>query len=204
MSSSTAPKPKAPTSPDVARSLQIQHAINEFNAPLLPFEVVVLDSRLSGFEQDQTKLSELLAEAMQQSSETWHDNAPAEAVMNDSKNLSKRAQETLHVMRHHEIIGYPNDEAKVTLGSVVGIQFKGDPDTEHYLLTGNVREIPGAVAERLPEGTNAVTLASPLGESLYGSDLGDDVAYRVGERTMHVTVATIQQMGKLLTEKSAE
>lgn len=176
----------------------IVDAIEQQQFPLLPFEIQSLQIRWEEFAEKQKELGAIMREAMSESSETWHDNAPADAVMNDSKTLTTRALAVARLLGHSHELEYPKGSQPVTLGSIVGIQFRGDPEVENYLLTGAVREIPEQIAGNLPSETEAVTLSSPMGEALFGSSIGEDVSYYANSREIAVKVVQVLQLGDII------
>jgi transcription elongation GreA/GreB family factor len=182
-------------SPLTARNEQIKGFLRDGKIPMLPFEAIIHEERLGLLKEKQGSLSVLLRAAMEESSETWHDNAPADAIADESKIISAKAHRTLAAQFHSEIIPYPSQSIEeATIGSLIAVTFSGDIEQESILLTGSVRELHREVARHLPDNTNCATIESPLGEALFDSKPGDLVSYRVNGREVQVQVVQIVQL----------
>lgn len=170
---------------------EIQNLITNGHSPILPFEVDMLRTELSQLGVAQDELSRLLGEAMEQSSETWHDNAPADAVNSQSRILTERAEKIIGELSNATVVEYPNsEETKITLGSIVGIRYKGDEETEDMLLTGVSRNVPDSMSNEL----DAITVRSPLGAVLLGRAAGENATYLVNGRPLEVEIIGVQQI----------
>jgi transcription elongation GreA/GreB family factor len=179
----------------ISRNEIIKALLSEGKVPLLPFEHALLGEQLEQHTADQKVLGRLIFEAMEQSSETWHDNAPADAINHESRTLSKRADVTLSALRDGEALPYPTEEdPRVTLGSLVGIEFSAGEDIEYVLLTGFCREIPTEFQQHLPADTAPITINSPLGGALFDAAPEDAVSYTLANgRSVTVRVAKLHQ-----------
>lgn len=174
------------------RNKNILLAVEDEKFPMLPFEYTLLTNKLSGYEEIQRELGARLAEAMSQSSETWHDNAPADAINADSTILYAQAIKVISTLRNAEICKYTPNHERVTLGSIIGIRHGvEDAQSEYYMMTGVVRELGDDVVEHLPSETIAVTFNSPLGAALFDKKIGDHTSYTVGDRRIEVIIDSI-------------
>lgn len=174
------------------RNENILKSIEDGKVPMLPFELTVATNALGIHLDKQSKLGKKLGEMMQQSSETWHDNAPAEAIANDSKILAASAEKTIQKINDAEVFDYSDDADKVTLGSLVDIRYEGDDDTMLFILTGVTREIPEEIANT--EGANCVTISSPLGVSLFDKRKGDRTSYSVNGRIFGLEIVGVRSV----------
>lgn len=187
------------------RNARISNCMLLGNKPVLPFEISAKEQELRSLAAKQACLGVSLGEAMRQSSETWHDNAPADAVNSDSKVIVGQAGVVQEAIRNAVEFGYPSDiEKQVTLGSLVEIIYDGDDEPEYVYITGvttkldDVNEFSGM---QLPQHVGVFTLLAPLGNSLLGATEGDELTYTVENKgrviTNQLTVLSIIQKNPL-------
>jgi transcription elongation GreA/GreB family factor len=176
--------------PEIKRSIEAGHA------PMLPFERDLLLADITKHGAHQKELAGLISEAMDQTSETWHDNAPADAIFAQSHLLGKRAEQTLTELRSAAIFEYPKPgNRSILLGSIVEVNYPGETESEHVLLTGVSRIAPEVRADApVPSEFEVVTVRSPLGEALLGREEGETAVYRIQQRKMAVGVLSIVQL----------
>src|SRR3954467_2351016 len=118
------------TAPDVKQLLK------EGRNPILPFERDMLVAELEKLGIEQTDLGRLLAEAMDQSSETWHDNAPADAVNNQARLLTQRAEGLIRNLGSALLLNYPDpSDGIATIGSIVQVRYPGESNTDGLFVT---------------------------------------------------------------------
>ena len=96
-----------------SRNETIRQAIAERRVPMLPFEQRELEVELLGHTATQQELSKLLGEAMNTTSETWHDNAQADAVTMQSTVLVKQASGVLSALKNRFIVPYEHTTKKM-------------------------------------------------------------------------------------------
>lgn len=160
----------------------LRERIEQNQLSILPFELTIAQEALKGYIQHQQHLSEKLGEAMEQSSETWHDNAPAEAIASDSRTLAKMAEQTMRVINESAVFEYPPEhEQTATLGSIVDVRYSDDPDAEQLILTGATRKINAETLEQLelPSDIQSTTLSSPMGRALFGKTAGNTTTMKL-------------------------
>ena len=161
---------------------------------LLPFELSAAKNNLASFVDRQRVLGQQLGEAMSQGAETFHDNAPADAVVSDSQTLVRMARSTMGVIQNSE--GYefvPRGGDTVTLGSVVGLRYNDDDEASYHLLTGMSALVPEDAVE-LPQGIeieDGITLSSPLGRILLDRKEGDVVELIVGRHRNTISITRV-------------
>lgn len=174
----------------------LRDIITEEKSPMLPFEHALLHGELQDLGVAQSALSRLLGEAMQQSSETWHDNAPADAINHEGRILSARAEQIIATLGRVVVVGYPTaDDESITLGTIVGIKYQGDDEVEHLLLTGVTRNAPHfSFDANIPGPLQIVTAQSPLGSAILGHKPGDTPQYEVRDRMLCVAIDSVQQL----------
>ena len=174
----------------------IRELLRQGQYPILAFERALLRLELERFGVEQGVLGKLLGEAMEQSSETWHDNAPADAINHESRILSQRAEKTITQLDSAVVVTYPEaDYTTVTLGSILGIMRPGDTNIELLLLTGLSRNAPHLRGNKLvPGGLDVVTVHSPIGEAVLGLELGSIASYEANARRLSFEVASVDQI----------
>jgi transcription elongation GreA/GreB family factor len=161
---------------------------------MLPFEDRALRAELGRLGLAQGELSTLLGEAMGQSSETWHDNAPADAVNLQSKVVTGRAEQVIKYLQHGVLVAYPApDETSITLGSVIGIQYPDTDEVDQFLLTGVSRTVPELKPDTPYENLDVVTVRSPLGAAILGAIAGDNLVYVANQRSLNVNIVDVAQ-----------
>lgn len=176
------------------RNQEIKALTANGKIPVLPFEIQALRRIFGGLAERQRENAILLGESMQVSSETWHDNAAAEMINADSLGLSNQAEKLSRTVRGAVDLGYPHkDLGHVTLGSLVSVRYSTG-DIEPILITGAVTELPDFTEFGLPAGCEALTLRSPLGLAILGTEPGSEVRYPVGDRIMSSEIVDLQQI----------
>jgi len=177
--------------PDTIRKL-----LQAGNTPLLPYEYDFLKEQLIKLGVEQKQLGKLLGQAMEQSSETWHDNAPADAVNHQSRVLSKKAEKVIEGLGTAAHVDYPRRGlGSITLGSVIGVVYSGETDPDYLLVAGFCRERPN-IKPSAPFSTrmDIATVCSPLGAALLGLGLGDTANYMVNHNKVSLDVASLHQL----------
>lgn len=157
--------------------------------PMLAFELALTENTRDKHVDKQDELGKQYGAMMRQSSETWHDNAPAEAIRNDSMLLEAAAGRVLQTINRADIFDYTDNRDSVTLGSLVEVLYDGSDTSIRVLLTGVVRSIPEEFAG--VDDVVCATIASPLGQSIFDKRQGDRVDYRVDNRMIGAKVMSI-------------
>lgn len=181
--------PRSPGTPEVKTVLE------SGRIPLLPFEEHFLRQRLGKLSVKQQELGKLLGEAMNQSSETWHDNAPADAINHESEQLVKEARQIGEALLNSVGVSYPDAEQEgVTIGSIAGVRYAGDEEPTPVLLTGYVRQLPESIDSDLPADLEVCTVRSPLGQALLGLTSGEATSYTANQRRIAINVDFVQAL----------
>lgn len=178
---------------DESRNQLIDSIIAKGMKPILPFESELLIQKFEKHKLEQSNLGRELGKAMSESSETWHDNAPAEAISSLAHILVNQANATIKSLRDAKELSYPElNESEVTLGSIVSLHYTQSDKFVNYLLTGIVLENNPDNLE-LSENTELITIQSPLGLGLIGKKLGDIIELEVGPRKFEILISEIIQ-----------
>lgn len=100
----------------------------------LPHEMAYFDRQFDWLVKQQTAHGEGLGEAMAESSETFHDNAPAEAIISDQEVLVNEAKKLRIIVNKAVLVEYPKPEQDyLTLGSICMLSWDGDEPELCYI-----------------------------------------------------------------------
>ena len=182
----------------IDRNKAIKDAIVHEKYPILPFELDFAKNALAGHIEKQADLGRQMGEAMQQSSETWHDNAPAEAISNESKTLASSAEKTMQVINDGQIFEYDASSEVISLGSMVSVTYGNDTEIVKLFVTGVVRELPLSLQEKYDgQDVDCVTISSPVGKAIFDKKVGDVVNAAVGNgRQIKLTIVSVSNEGE--------
>ena len=108
------------------------------------------------------------------------ENGDYHAAKDAQGHMELRIRQIEAALRDAVIVDSVEDSGKVTVGSVVVIDFEGDE--EQYLV--------GSTEERRDEHTT-ITPESPLGSALMGKGTGDEVEWRVGANLFRAKVVHV-------------
>lgn len=170
------------------RNKKILQIIKDGGVPVLSFEAESLINQIEAYKAKQSHLSGLLAEAMSQSSETWHDNAPAEVLVCESRVLSDFAKRDFDVLNKLVVFEPPDFKDEISLGSVCTIEYLDDKKIINIFIVGISASIPEQIYRMLPKETVAVSIDSPIAKALIGESPGEKIYFRVAENTKHINI----------------
>jgi transcription elongation GreA/GreB family factor len=125
--------------------------------------------RIAEIEKAIDDLGPEFEEVFSQSTETWHDNAPFDALR-DKQSLMAAERHSLRSVLNKAAIACPKPaKGKVGLGSLVGV---ADGQKNHsYFIAGNWSPSIGHVVD----GALVISCVSPLGKVLVGRTVGATV-----------------------------
>lgn len=160
---------------------------------ILPNEVESLSARLALLGVTQEELGTLLNEAMTQSSETFHDNAPADAINSASHIVTSEANTIIRVLHYAARIPYPETTDQMRIGNIVSVVYEDDDVPERVLLTGYTRKVDTSAINTEDE-ISVVSAGSPMGLALLDAHVGEQVGYEVNERNFKLGVVAIDSI----------
>ena len=129
-------------------------------------------ARIAELEQQIQALGPEFYDAFNQTSETWHDNAPFEAVRDRQSVMAAELQHLRETLRAAAISLPKTAQGTVGIGSRVSVRHEtGDM---HYMIAGHWSPFTG----QMVDGAMVITCAAPLGRALLGRVAGDAVAVR--------------------------
>lgn len=174
---------------------------------LMPHEVVWLERSVEALVGHQQTLGDGLGGAMHEGAETFHDNAPAEALVADSRALvdggGNMGLYRTYQLRRYSILEYPTTAESVILpGSIAVVWYDetGD-DVERFQVGGglglNKNGLGRYDTEGLtPDDITQLTYKSALGEALIGLRDGQQFSYLAPTgTTIHARVGAVEQPG---------
>lgn len=124
-------------------------------------------ARIAEIEKAIEDLGPEFEEAFNQSSETWHDNAPFEAVRDKQTLLAAERFSLLQTINRASLDRPKSVKGKVGIGSVVAIK-EGGKITK-FLIAGHWSPKVGEYVG----GAMVTTCASPVGQALLGKAAGE-------------------------------
>ncbi len=127
-------------------------------------------TRIADIEREILEMGPAFYEALNQTSETWHDNAPFDALREKQAVLAAELQ-TLKENLHRATATLPQpDKHKINIGSKVKLQDKGNKP-HHYMLAGHwTYRLGEFIGQHM-----IISCQSPLGTSLLGKQIGETV-----------------------------
>lgn len=143
---------------------------------LLPEDRAWIEAKLSELQAKIKDLGPEFHEVLNQSSETWHDNAPFDAVRDKQSLIYAEFSHLKYILLNSQRV-VPRVNGRVEIGSHVTLTKK---DREHiYFIAGDWTHQTG---ERNHAGATVVTAKSPLALELLGKKIGDETEFGVISR----------------------
>lgn len=142
----------------------------QLNYYILEEDKALARQRIADIEREILEMGPAFHEALNQTSETWHDNAPFDALREKQAVLAAELQ-TLKENLSKSAPALPAaDTHKVGIGSKVKLEDKSKKP-QHYLLAGHWTFRLGEFIGR----HMIISCQSPLGASLLGKQIGETV-----------------------------
>lgn len=136
--------------------------------------------RIAELEAQINALGPEFEEALTQSSETWHDNAPFDALR-DRQSLMAAERHTLREVLNKAAIKCPSPQkGKAGLGSTVTIN--DSHKIQKLFIAGNWSPNIG----HMVDGALVISCASPLGKTLIGCKVGQTVSIEKPARKLSI------------------
>lgn len=130
--------------------------------------------RISELEQEIQDLGPEFYDVFNQSSETWHDNAPFDALRDRQSVLFAELQSLKTVLRNAELTLPKVNKRRVGIGAVVTIMDVDSKEEKVFFIAGDWTARTGKVTE----GATIISTKAPLAEALLGKKEGDTVIFR--------------------------
>lgn len=153
----------------------------------LPYEVDLMERELEAMKLKRGGIALHIEEAMAQSSETWHDNAPADALFGEMGMIDQRESSLRKAKKKLHLLEYPPENLDVvTIGSRALISMGGD---EFFM------DITGNLPLNMPheEGVEVGSIAAPMPRAALGVRPGEAAGLKVENRDLAFTVLDLDQ-----------
>ncbi len=142
---------------------------------LLSDELECLKGKIHELEGIQKKHAKDMKEALDQSSETWHDNAPRDAILEAANITSNSLERLTRIVNDAVVSAIENDEFIIGLWTKF-ILDDGQGETTEFQITGT---------QNFLEIENGLPYDSPLGKIVYGKEFYDMVQFRGTDYTIN-------------------
>ena len=124
------------------------------------------------------------ADAVDISSETWHDNPAFDEIQQQAKMSFNQFKKLEVVLKDAVVIDVPPADGSAQIGTRIVFSWNGDDtDTDSIVLTGYA--VPGSPEEE-------VSTASPLGQLLLGAKPGDLVQGKINDRKVRLKITSVE------------
>jgi transcription elongation GreA/GreB family factor len=137
----------------------------------------LLKTKIVETEKRLVEAGKEIGEAVNQSSETWHDNAPFEVARDNVKLIDRQLQSLMSLVQDARIVNV-NESNEVAIGSLVETknQFEVKGHSEWYLIGSywvpNNTENSGSFEDPI-----LMSYHSPLAKVMLGKKAGDKVTF---------------------------
>ncbi len=157
----------------------------------LPHEVNTMNIELSSIKEMKWKLADAIADVMRESSESWHDNAPANALYEELNAADAKQAQIGKALDYLIIADYPHEGIeRITLGSRVLCDIGGD---KFFMdIVGNLPAIRDLEVENVERGS----IVAPMSQALLGAFTGESVIADVNSVDIEITVVLIDQLAQ--------
>jgi len=155
----------------------------------LPYESRRLHEQVQGIRDKRHILSGHISDAMEQSSETWHDNAPADALFGEMYQLDSRESSLAVAARFLIKVPYPTAEIGfVTIGTRVECEMAGE--VFKIDITGNA---PLSRDEEDHDEVERGSIDAPMPRGLLGALPNTEFVLDINGRTLEIGIVGIDQ-----------
>ena len=127
--------------------------------------------RMAQIEREILELGPAFHEALNQTSETWHDNAPFDALREKQAVLAAELQTLKETLSKSTPAAPTAESDRVSIGSRVKLSHDAKKSHHHYFLAGHWTFRLGEFIEN----HMVISCQSPLGSSLLGKKIGESV-----------------------------
>ena len=135
---------------------------------LLPEDRVAAEERIAELEGLIQDLGEDFRDAFTQSSETWHDNSPFEAVRDKQSMYAAELHQLRTLIRTSTLVAPKKKRGTIGIGDTVTLS-----NGRQYKLAGSWTHKAGKHAD----GVYWVSSGTPVAQAVLGRRAGDEVAF---------------------------
>lgn len=138
---------------------------------ILPIDRALLERRLGELEQNIRALGEEFHEVLNQSSETWHDNAPWDAVRDKQALMKAEYDQLKDILSSSELKTPKVDASCIRAGCVVELETKGK--VRSIFIAGDWSYRAGS----MEHDAFVVSTQAPVAQALLGKKCGDSTVF---------------------------
>jgi transcription elongation GreA/GreB family factor len=142
----------------------------QLNYYILEEDKALAQKRIADIEREILEMGPAFHEALNQTSETWHDNAPFDALREKQAVLAAELQTLKETLSKSTTTLPEPEKQKVNIGSKVKLE-DASKKSQHYMLAGHWTYRLGEFIGR----HMIISCQSPLGASLLGKQIGETV-----------------------------
>jgi transcription elongation GreA/GreB family factor len=135
---------------------------------LLDQDKVWIEDRLEHLNKQIKDLGEEFNEVLNQSSETWHDNAPFDAVVDKQSLLYAEYSHLKYIILNSRKVSVSQQNTRIEIGKHV--MLIKDTKTRKYYISGDWTHLSGNVDK---SGSTVISCQTPIAKELIGKKLGD-------------------------------
>mgnify|MGYP000877845821 CR=1 FL=1 len=147
---------------------------------LLDQDKVWIERRLEHLNQKIKDLGEEFNEVLNQSSETWHDNAPFDAVVDRQSLLYAEYSHLKYIILNSQKVLVSDSNLKVSIGKHVTTELNGKKNK--YLIAGDWSHLTGKTDQT---GATVISCQTPIAKEL--------IERKVDEITKYGTIVRIEE-----------
>jgi transcription elongation GreA/GreB family factor len=130
--------------------------------------------RIAEIEAEILALGPEFRDAFTQTSETWHDNAPFEAVRDHQDRLSAERHQLKQIL-FNSLPSIPDqDKSTVGIGSTVTLKNLKTEKLSKFFIAGDWTPLAG---DKSGDAT-IVSRKSPIADAVFGRKIGDEVIFK--------------------------
>lgn len=155
------------------------------NYYILEEDKTLAQERMAAIEREILELGPAFHEALNQTSETWHDNAPFDTLREKQAVLAAELQSLKKMLGKSSPVLPKSGNGQISIGSRVKLVHPSKKTTHHYFLAGHWTFRLGEFIDN----HMVISCQSPLGSSLLGKTHGDTITLPNKQK---LTVASIE------------
>ena len=138
-------------------------------------------SKLGEMEKLLNEMTHRMSEVCSQSSETWHDNAPFDAIRDTAQQMEKQLKNLRGQMSNIEIMEYPREtNGTVRYGTKVTLERDGTPVT--YIIVGYGDE---------NSAFRRVVYEAPISQAIMGKKVDDEFTININNKPSRIKILGI-------------
>lgn len=141
---------------------------------LLDEDKAWIEARLEHLNQKIKDLGEEFNEVLNQSSETWHDNAPFDAVVDKQSLLYAEYSHLKHIILNSQRIEVSKKSKTVAIGSQVTVLSNGKNNT--YFIAGDWSYLTGKTND---SDAIVISCRTPIAKELLGKKVDSETKYGI-------------------------